>query len=99
MADEHGVVALGGQGAVGFVGDGDIVQEDAGFEFEGGDDGDGLVGDELDEGVLGLVAGGYTSWRVVLLAVASGGGDEMYAHCTWCHWRWTVHRYAHCSPC
>jgi hypothetical protein len=57
VADDHGVVAAGRQGAVCFVGDGDILEGHAGLEGEFGDDGDFLVGDELDVGVLGLFGG------------------------------------------
>nr|POE73250.1 hypothetical protein CFP56_73764 [Quercus suber] len=57
MADDHDVIGARSEGAVGFVCKRDIVQDDAGLEFEGGDDGDGLVGDELNEGVFGLVGG------------------------------------------
>ena len=46
MADHEGIVSFGVEGAFGRVGDGDIVEDVAGFEGEGGDDGDSLVGDQ-----------------------------------------------------
>ena len=80
MADDHGVVGLGREGAVGFVGDGDIVEGDAGFEVEGGDDGDGLVGDEFDVGVFVLVGGFYPFCDLVVsmcIYVFDGGVEGL----------------------
>jgi hypothetical protein len=54
---DHGIVASWRQGAVCFVGDWDILKRHAGLEGEFGDDGDLLVGDELDVWVLGLFGG------------------------------------------
>lgn len=47
MTDDHGIVPVWGELAPRAEGDGDIAQDCAGFEGEGGDDGDGLVEDEL----------------------------------------------------
>jgi len=57
MADDHGIVSFGREGTICFVGDGHIVQRCAAFEGELWDNGDVLVGNECDEGVLGLIGG------------------------------------------
>lgn len=57
MADDHGIVCLRRQGPVGLVCHGNIFQGNAGFKLEGGDDGDPLLGNEVYEGILGLVFG------------------------------------------
>jgi hypothetical protein len=54
VADEHGIIAGGRELPVGLICDGNIVEEDARFEFEGGDDSYGLGGDEAGERVLWL---------------------------------------------
>lgn len=54
MADDHGIIAVWGEGAASAVCQGRIVKGDAGLERERGDDGDMLVWDQGREGVLGL---------------------------------------------
>jgi hypothetical protein len=54
VADNHGVVPAGREGAVCFVCHRDIVNNDARLQFEFGDDGKCLVGDQAGVWVLGL---------------------------------------------
>jgi hypothetical protein len=55
VADDHGIVGLWSESSVGFVSERDIVERDAGFEGVFGDDGDVLIRDQVDEGVLALI--------------------------------------------
>lgn len=54
MADDERIVAVGGQFTPRGVRDGGVVQRYAGFEGEGRDYGDGLVGYECRVGVFRL---------------------------------------------
>jgi hypothetical protein len=54
MADDHGIVGGGRQGAEGLVGDGNIVEDGARFEGDLRDDGIRLVREQLCKRVLGL---------------------------------------------
>ena len=54
MTYHHTVVSGGIELAPSLVGDGDVADRYAGFEGEFGDNGDGLVRDEIEKRVFGL---------------------------------------------
>lgn len=57
MTYHQGIVALRGERPSGAVGDGNIVEDDAGFEREVRDNGNVLIWDERGERVLRLAVG------------------------------------------
>lgn len=79
MADDHGVVALGGECSSCAVCDGDIVEDFAAFKFEVGYVCEGLVRYESCEGILRL--SGFLCYSLSVTIVRVELGKLTIFHC------------------